>query len=229
MKSNIGIILAFLALLIVVGVAYRTYDRTPGEDDGQNPPMASSTSPFEQSISDGTITINYSDTLFGLAVRTDQILVTSYIPPCDVPFGYCFYYNDSEYDDTNLDSAGIRFYKRDDLATEQACLETPPAGFDSMEAKATSTAELYAASVFSPMGDAGAGHYANGSQYRLFVRKNSACYEIETRIAQTQFANYPAGSIEEFTASDQRELENRLDRVIDSIELDGQKNLFGSL
>src|SRR5258708_11997428 len=51
----------------------------------------------------------------------------------------------------------------------------------------------YTTSVFSPIGDAAAGHYASGALYRLYLQDSSTCYEFETRLGQTQFANYPAG------------------------------------
>ena len=138
-------------------------------------------------------------TNYGLALAGEQIPITSYIPPCESGFSYCLYRNDNRYQDSNFDSAGLRIKERDDLASQTACLMTPPAGYtdllpDQMYAKDFST------SVFGPLGDAGAGHYSQGALYRLW--EGELCTEFETRVAESQFANYPEGSVIEFSASD---------------------------
>jgi hypothetical protein len=60
--------------------------------------------------------------------------------------------------------------------------------------------ETYATSVFAPLGALGAGHLAAGALYRLSF--DATCYEFETRIAESQFANYEEGTIEEFMAEE---------------------------
>jgi len=185
---------------------------------------------FDQSVSDGIIKIVYPANEFGLALNKTQILVNSYIPPCNENFNYCLYYNGNEYQGTNFESAGIRIQKRADLVNERLCLNTPPSGFDaSMTPDATKAVDKYSSSVFSNVGDAAAGHYAVGSLYRLYVKINASCYEFETRIGQTQFANYPAGAIKEFTATQMKNLQSELTQIIEQISLSsGEKNLLAT-
>lgn len=207
-NSLIAIVLAIAAILIVGGFIYsRPYDEKPV------PAAVTATSTavadtFDQAISDGTIAFGYPSKEFGLATNTDQILVKSYIPPCSEKFDYCLYYHGSEFAGTNFESSGVRIEKRADLKTQTACLNAMPNGFAGGFVPKISTSTDYVTSSFSPLGDAGAGHYASGALYRLSYK--GSCYEFETRIGQTQFANYPAGSIKEFTAalaaSAQREL-----------------------
>ncbi len=129
----------------------------------------------DQSISDGTITIVYPATDFELATSSQQITTHSYIPPCDADFNYCLYYIGTAYQGTNFDSAGIRVEKRTDLTTQAACLTTPPTGFTNFTPTSTIAGD-YAVSEFTPLGDAGAGHYSTGTLYRL--EYNGACYEF---------------------------------------------------
>lgn len=186
------------------------------------------TTSFDKSISDGTITVGYPSAGWGLATNPTQILVTSYIPSCSQDFNYCLYYTGSEYKGTNFESAGLRIQKRADLATERTCTNTPPEGFDaSVQPTSTHSENEYASSVFANVGDAAAGHMASGALYRLYVRSNSSCYEFETRVGQTQYANYPEGSIEQFTTADQAALEAQMQAVLKNISLpSGATNLF---
>jgi hypothetical protein len=186
------------------------------------------TSNFDQSISDAIITVGYSKDEFGLATNPSQILAKSYIPSCNEGFNYCLYYTGKAYEGTNFESAGIRIQKRTDLGNERVCLNTPPSGFDATKVPDnTNPTNDFSTSIFSNVGDAAAGHYSSGSLYRLFVRKDSSCYEFETRIGQSQFQNYPAGSIKEFTTSDAQNLEAKLNATIDHISLSSaQKVIF---
>lgn len=169
-----------------------------------------------QSISDGTIILTYPTADFALATSSQQITVHSYIPPCDPIFNYCLYYIGSAYKGTNFESAGIRVDKRTDLTTQTTCLTTPPTGYTNFTPTSTIMGD-YAVSEFTPLGDAGAGHYANGTLYRLF--SNGACYEFETRIGQTQFANYPSGTIQQFTTADETALQNEIAEILNSVTL----------
>src|SRR5258708_4434733 len=55
--------------------------------------VATSTSlAFDQTLSDGTITIHYPSVDFALATTQAQILTHTNIPPCDQNFNYCLYY-----------------------------------------------------------------------------------------------------------------------------------------
>ncbi len=178
--------------------------------------------PQVQSVSDGNIKITY-DKIFGLAVTKDQVPVKSYIPPCDENFDYCFYYNVDNYKGTNFESAGIRIKKRTDL-NSSTCLTTPLDGFDpSTKPDATNASATYSTSVFSNVGQGAAGHYTSGALYRLYVKEASACYEFETRIGETQFANYPEGTIKQFTDNDRNQVKTQLMSILEGITLkDGQ-------
>ena len=183
---------------------------------------------FDMTTSDGTITFTAPSKDFGLAVSEFQILVHSYIPPCSQDFNYCLYYIGTDYDGTNFESGGLRIYKRTDLANERLCLNTPPEGFSSATLpSATKSDNGYSSSVFSDIGNAAAGHYSSGSLYRLYVKSNSLCYEFETTIGQSQFQNYPAGSIKEFTATDMKDIKMKLFQILNRVTLtSGLDNLF---
>jgi hypothetical protein len=168
-----------------------------------------------QSTSDGTITFTLPAD-FGLATTQAQILVQSYIPACDPGFNYCLYYIGTIYQGTNFDSAGIRIQHRTDLTTQSACLTAPPTGYANFTPTSTTISD-YSLSEFTPLGDAGAGHSAVDTLYRLAY--NGACYEFETRIGQSQFANYPSGTIQQFTTADQTNLRAEMQNVLDGITL----------
>jgi hypothetical protein len=231
--SKIGIVLVLIIAVAVIsaGVFYLI---NSGNQGGtvlpSNSSIFSNTSPTlvlnapsgtpaqsGQNVSDGTISFTIPSD-FGLATAQEQILVRSYIPPCDPDFDYCLYYNGSAYEGTNFDSAGIRIEERSDLTTENLCLTTPPTGYSNFTPTST-TAGDYSISEFSPLGDAGAGHYAVGTLYRLWYDGDDTCYEFETRIGQTQFANYPSGTIQQFTATDQSALQSEMQNVLDGISL----------
>ncbi|WP_371067884.1 hypothetical protein, partial [Salmonella enterica] len=120
----------------------------------------------------------------------------SYIPPCIDGFEYCLYYNGQDYVGTNLESVGLSILKRNDLKNITTCLNTAPQGYN-MKSTSISTSS----SVFSPLGDAAAGHYSSGESYRLY--KNNMCYEFQTRIGLTRYENYPEGSIKKFSDADE--------------------------
>ena len=168
-----------------------------------------------ENVSDGTITFIVPPD-FGLATSSQQITARSYIPPCDPDFDYCIYYTGSAYKGTNFDSAGIRIDHRTDLTTTSACLNTPPTGFTNFTPTSTTPGD-YSVSEFTPVGDAGAGHYSTGTLYRL--EYNGACYEFETRIGETQFANYPSGTIQQFTDTNQTALQAELENILNNITL----------
>ncbi len=181
-------------------------------------PTGTATTPGN-SISDGTITFTIPNN-FALAVSEQQILVRSYIPPCDPDFIYCLYYNGTAYQRTNFDGAGIRIERRTDLASSNTCLNTPPVGYSNFTPTSTTAAD-YLVSEFTPLGDAGMGHYAAGTLYRVWYTGNDRCYEFETRIGQSQFSNYPSGTIQQFTAADQSGLQSQIRDFLNSITLPG--------
>jgi hypothetical protein len=168
------------------------------------------------SLSDGTITLMHSGTPFGLAVTPEQILVTSSIPPCEDGFDYCFYYDGGAYEGTNFDSAGLGIRKRTDLSGETQCLADAPNGWTQKSPEMYSDAD-YATSLFTPLGDGAMGHFTHDSVYRLHVA--DTCYELRTRIGQSQFANYPEGTIREFTTNDEAQLQGDIGALLGRITL----------
>ncbi len=219
----IVLVVAIAVVLLFIGAKYTQAPAVPGNPGG----TVATTTNMGDTTSDGTITFA-KPADFGLATNKAQVLVHSYIPPCSEGFTYCLYYNGGDYKGTNFESAGVRIQKRADLSTERTCLNTPPSGFDAKTVPTSQrSADAYSSSVFGNVGDAGAGHMAQGSLYRLYVRSNSTCYEFETRVGQTQFANYPAGTIQEFTSSDQAAIQAKLLNFVQSIAIpSGEKNLF---
>jgi len=169
-----------------------------------------------RSVSDGTITLVYPTADFGLVTSSQQITTRSYIPPCDADFNYCLYYIGTAYQGTNFDSVGIRVEQRSDLTTQTACLTTPPTGFANFTPTSTTSGD-YAVSEFTPVGNAGAGHFSKGTLYRLAY--NGACYEFETRIGQSQFANYQSGTIQQFTDADEANLQAEIVGILNGITL----------
>lgn len=210
-------VLALVVLLVIVGVWIAL---KPGPAAEPSPGTATTTVSFPQTLTTPSgITFGWQPDLYGLAVTPEQILTRSYIPPCDsgTPgFDYCLYRVGNQYEGTNFESAGLRIKQRTDLKTKNACLTTLPEGFTKMMPKAEVTDD-YTTSVFSPVGSAGAGHYASGSLYRLSY--GSTCYEFETRIGETQYANYPEGSIKKFTDADRANVQKELLQLLGSITI----------
>jgi len=153
---------------------------------------------------------------FGLAVTYEQVLVQSYIPPCDYGFDYCLYYIEQAFAGTNFESAGLRIQRRADLLSEEACLEEFPRGFLDLAPEVHRGAG-YATGRFGPLGDAAVGHYATGYLYRLFA--SGACFEFETRVGYSQYANYDPGTINEFTEADMEAMERRLAELLSRVRL----------
>lgn len=189
-----------------------------------SPSSRSSSSAALASITDGRIRIVYDSDRFGLATNAQQILKSSYIPPCEEGFRYCFYFNGTEYDGTNFDSAGLSVRRRTDLTSDGACLRSLPAGYSSLS-PTISEQPSYSTSMFSPLDNAGAGHVSRGTLYRLFV--SGTCYEFETRIGQSQFANYEPGTIEPFTEDDRAALDGALRGMLEAVTFtNGQAVIF---
>ncbi len=210
-KIILIIILAVIGFAVIWGV--RGLGRNHENTNATSTPLSTP----QNSVSTGVIEWEYPDD-FGLAISQDQVLVTSYIPPCESGFDYCMYYMGNTFAGTNFDSAGVRISKRNDISTERLCLTTPPSGYNTL-IPSSATTTSYSASVFAPLGDAGAGHVAQGELYRLYVREPAACYEIETRIGESQYANYPAGTIDRFDEGDRTTLYQKFNRILESITI----------
>ena len=224
--GKLGIAIVFIVVIAVLAAGFFWLVNSGNQGGTITPTNSSSTTASGTAptlvlnaptgtTSDGTITFTVPSD-FGLATNQTQILTRSYIPPCDADFNYCLYYTGTAYQGSNFDSAGIRIDHRTDLTTTSACLTTPPTGFTNFTPTSTTPGD-YSVSEFTPLGDAGAGHYSVGTLYRL--EYNGACYEFETRIGQTQFANYPSGTIPQFTSADQTSLQAEIQTILNGITL----------
>jgi hypothetical protein len=171
----------------------------------------------QNNISTGKgISFSYSSD-FGLATSGNQVPANSYIPACDKEsMDYCLYYKGTDYQGTNFESAGLRIQQRPTLLTKTACTNSIPDGYNSLVPTVTEHSG-YTTSVFAPIGDAAAGHYANGSLYRVWF--GTTCYEFETRVGETQFANYPAGSIKEFSDANREAIIKKLLDILSSVTI----------
>lgn len=179
---------------------------------------SSSSAPvFDESVSDGTLTVSYPSTDFNSATSPGGVSVHSFIPPCGPDaFDHCIYYTGPTFNGTNFESAGVRIGQRADLTSESDCLTASPMGYSALT-PATASTTAYSASAFSPVGGAATGHYASGSLYRLFYE--GSCYEFETRVGQSQFENYSTGTIQKFTLADEARIRSQLSGIIAHIRL----------
>src|SRR5581483_3797253 len=95
----VALILIIIAIVIAGWAIDQAYIGSPSSGyqyptssiGGGNSTTSPSTPAFDQSISDGTFTIAFPSTDFGLATNQQQLLVNSYIPPCNQGFNYCLY------------------------------------------------------------------------------------------------------------------------------------------
>lgn len=229
-----GAVISIIVIVIVaVLVGWWIYDATTSSSVTTTGSTSTSTSAesgtsaltFDQTLSDGSITLSYPSTDFALATTSADINVSSYIPPCNGNFDDCLYYiATSTYAGTNFETAGIRIDERTDLTTESQCLNAEPDGFTGVTSTIATSSE-YAASTFPEVGGAAAGHFANGSLYRLFY--GGSCYEFETRVGQTDFYNYPSGTVQQFTTADEAALQSELQSILATITLpDGSRVTF---
>jgi hypothetical protein len=209
-------LITIIAIIIValLGFWYWNGNVKVAQNSPSPSPTATAT-PSGDTVSTPEITFSYGGDI-ALATKPDQILVKSYIPSCSEGFDYCLYYKGLTYENTNFESAGLRIDRRADLKTQSTCLNTMPEGYSDLR-PVISNQTGYSTSVFGGLGDAGAGHYSSGDLYRLWF--GTTCYEFETRIGETQFANYPAGSIVEFTDANRAAVQQKLKDLLANITI----------
>lgn len=220
-------------VIVIVLVGWWIYDaQTPGAPTSI--PPASTTAmgggapmipALDQTVSDGAISLKYPSEDFGLATNGQAVLLNSVIPACDSDFDDCLYYNNSStFAGTNFESAGLRVEKRPDLTTQAQCLGVEPSGYTTLTPSVT-TSTGYAISSFMNIGSGAAGNLATDNIYRLAY--NGTCYELDARIAQTDFGNYPSGTIQQFTPTQQEFLQSILQLILNSLTLpNGQAVTF---
>ncbi len=204
----------FFGILFLAGCATTVPGGQNSSTATSTPQTSSSATPLKE-VSDGTIRFSYPST-FVLTTTPDILPTSTAIPACETGFVYCVSYAGGDYAGTNFNSAGVGIHKRVDIGNKTDCLNMQPEGHTDLSPMVRND-DTYSTSLFAPLGDAGAGHFTHEHLYRLFV--DSSCYEILQRIGQSQFANYPAGSIQEFTASHEQVLQTSLDGILNTITL----------
>lgn len=155
---------------------------------------------------------------YGLATSFTQVAALAVIPPCDQSFDYCVFRTQPPVANSNFESAGVAVTKRSDLTASSTCLTTPPSGYAGLHATTTPQTG-YATSVFMPVGGGAAGSYASGAVYRLWY--GTTCYQFETRVAEAQYANYPAGTKTLFTATARANVIRELKGILASVRING--------
>ena len=223
--SKKGVIGLIIIVIIIVLVFWWVYDQGPSSTTtsiyttSTTTGAPSSTTPttpnFDQSLTDGTITVMYPSADFALATSDQQVLTQSNIPPCDQSFNYCLYYIGSAYLGTNIESAGIRIQRRPSLATQNQCLNTQPSGFTGLT-PVVATSSNYGTSVFQ-VGGGTAGGMASGNLYRLEYQ--GTCYEIETRSAQSDYGNYPSSTMQQFTPDEQNAIAGEIQAILATLSV----------
>jgi hypothetical protein len=224
MKKGPAIILVFLIIIIALLGIWLWYPNSGSQIFTNSPSSTTtgtgatttptSTLTLDQNITAGPLTFAFPSADFGLATNTTQILAKSYIPPCDSNFNYCLYYIGNAYQGTNFESAGLRVQKVTALKTQAQCLNTQPSGMTGF-VPVIATSSDYAVSVFAPLGDAAAGHFSSGALYRLSY--SGSCYEFQTRIGESDFGNYPSGSIQQFTTNEQTAIQMELQQILSTL------------
>ncbi len=224
-KNNKNLIITVIILMIIAVTSKQFGNKQPEEPIVDKVSVATTTEPYKYTIqSNGIITFTTPED-FGLASNNDQLLINSYIPPCDADFDYCLYYKGTVYTVTNFESAGVRIKNRTDLKTVATCLNAQPTGYTGLKSTMVASTTSYKVSSFLGIGDAGAGHYSSGELFRLAY--DETCHEFETRIGATRFANFPEGSIKEFSEASQKEISSKLKDIVFGITLkNGEKISF---
>ncbi|MHB8710596.1 MAG: hypothetical protein ACYC6X_03550 [Minisyncoccota bacterium] len=223
MKNRTVTLILVALVLVGIGLVYYFGGKGAPAGTATTPaPAATSTSSVARITTPQGVSFVYSTKGYGLATTPEQVLVLSYIPPCEEGFDYCLYNTSPDFSGTNFESAGLRIQGRADLATKQSCLTAPPAGRPGLAANISEHSD-YATSAFSVDG-AAAGHYSSGTLYRLYAAGH--CTEFETRIGESQFANFPAGSIQKFTDADRARVKAELLSILASVSVSGAPIVF---
>ncbi len=137
-----------------------------------------------------------------------QIRSLSYIPVCDTEtLVACFYYARQEYQDTNFEAAGLSVNLIENSSSdtcnvsELIITETPK------------TREINGVTFDTGIGGVGAlGHQATDYVLRTFHR--GTCVEVKVTITTSEYANYPPGTVREFTDSDREKVLDLFDRIL---------------
>ena len=161
---------------------------------------------------DGTFQFDYADSLARCqpegpvpTLLNERRSCASYIPVCDEDRIACLAYPADEYRGYNFEAAAFSVIALPGVTTELKCLTNvdrntcrPPRS-EAHNSVTFGTAECY---------EGGLGHHLNRQIYRTFHA--GACYQLSVNIAESAFANFPAGTIKEFSRADRQNVEQLL-------------------
>jgi flagellar hook-associated protein FlgK len=147
----------------------------------------------------------------------DKINSLSYLPICNPESSVvCLYIPQSTYPHTNFEAAILSVNVTGDK-TEKDCLAFQNADFNVTDSSKKVTINGLQFTE-ADGGDAGAGHQHTILSFHTFT--NNTCFAVNESVATTAFGNYPAGSIREFTKTDQENLFKKLHAITESFKLD---------
>ncbi|MDP3880834.1 MAG: hypothetical protein Q8Q32_01470 [bacterium] len=156
--------------------------------------------------------IKYGDEL-GFLVTDEQINLLGYSAVCDTETSVgCVVFLDSLLPGRNFHGASVDVGILADIETEASCIEMRSGEQDELSARTIDDVEF---SAFE-YGTAATSRQVTGLRYRAF--ENGRCYQISRLVETTSFDVYEPGTIREFTDGERGELEDLLDRVINSFE-----------
>lgn len=199
--------IVIIILLVIGGLLALNRKQTTSPEPTENNSGNEQTNTFPNTAKNSELgySLSYPDSFTELTTADkDDLNSLGYIPPCSEDYTTCLYYSGNEFKGTNFDSAGLSIHVITD-ATKDTC-EAYTGSFTLPDTTITTEKAGGVTLFVAKSGDAGAGHVAEETLYRTY--HNNTCLEAVARTGYTQFGNYPAGSIEEFTDTDKKQLEN---------------------
>ena len=222
--TNLITLIVVLVVVLVVVLAFARPVQAPvyqnGQEQTQTQPAAQA-----QTVTTGGLSFSYTEP-FALATTPEQILAKVVIPACDQGFDYCVYYNGTEYANTNFESAGVSVAEHKELPSQASCVTAQPSGYHGLKPK-TSSQNGVVIGAYSPIGGGAAGSSESGAEYHVWT--GSTCYFVRTRVAQAQFANYPAGTKVEFTTANRDAVFGELQNILDGMSVQGTQLVFPTI
>ncbi len=180
------------AILLLAASCSKQQSNQDNSNQGTTNPPAVNTyvSPDKYGFS-----IKYSDE-FGFSTDLNQVAGLSYIPVCDQNMVACLFLNKDTYKGTNFDGAGVSINIDPSLDTQAKCYNFKVSTSEAQTE--VSDVAINGTTFKSAVGGGGAaGHYDKLQVYRNF--HNNMCYEIAEDMVSTQLANYPEGTVKQFS------------------------------
>lgn len=183
------------------------------------PPPATSeapTLPNALTLAGGVVTLAYPAAL-ALATGSEPVPPMATIPPCDEGYDYCFYLPPGAFEGTNFRAAGMAVARRPELSAQVSCLLAQPDGYSDLQPGLEvpqGDDVLPSTARFGDLGEGAAGTYSHGEVRRLFAA--GVCYEFTLRVVEAQLANFPAGTVSEFTEAQRQSVLDELADVLGS-------------